>query len=95
LEGVASGVITLGESPDAEHLLQDLLARPPGEPPRLNASAVTHLSVPALQVLLSAMRETAAGGGRLVIQDPSFALNLAFEAFGFAGSNEPFTVEYT
>jgi hypothetical protein len=94
-EALTWGAITLAETPDAEGLLQELRALPPVETARLNAAAVVHLSVPALQVMLCAMTEMAGQGRPLVIQDPSFALNLAFETFGFTGANEPFTVEYT
>ncbi|MCA3563574.1 MAG: hypothetical protein IOC90_04435 [Methylocystis sp.] len=88
------GTILLGSVPDPDTLRAALMASSPEKPPRLDASEVKHLSMPALQIMLAAMRETA-GGGRVVIQDPSFALNLAFEAFGFVGTDEPFTVEYS
>jgi hypothetical protein len=90
-----SAAVTLTEDPDAAALLAALRALPEGSTPRIDGSAVARLSMPALQVLLAAMREAGEAGARLAIRDPSFALSLAFEAFGFCGPDEPFTVEYS
>jgi hypothetical protein len=91
----ADAPVVLPEVPDAAALLAAILARPPALPLRFAANAVQRLGCPALQVLLGAMREAAAGGSRAVVVDPSFAFTLAFESFGFGGETEPFTVEYS
>lgn len=91
----SDAALPLGDNPDPEALLAALRSWPDGRPPRFDGSAVTRLSMPALQVILAAIRDAAATGGRLIVQDPSFAFTLAFEAFGFGGADEPFTSEYT
>lgn len=98
VEGHASeqaGPVPLGARPEAEELQGALLAAmtQPGDV-AVDAGAVERIGVPAMQVLLAAMLDLKRRGDRLVAVNPSFAFGLAFEALGFAGDTEAFTVEY-
>jgi anti-anti-sigma regulatory factor len=89
------GPIRLDTCPDARALRAALLAAQPLADARLDASQVARLPLPAIQVLLAAVHEAGAAGGRLTVLDPSFAFTLAFEALGLGGDDEPFNVEYS
>ena len=89
------GIVALGARPEAEALQRALLEAmaQPGDV-AFDAGAVERLDVPAMQVLLAAMLDLRRRGDRLVAVNPSFAFGLAFEALGFSGETEAFTVEY-
>lgn len=88
-------IVALSARPEAETLQRALLGAmaQPGDV-AFDAGAVERLDVAAMQVLLAAMLDLKRRGDRLVAVNPSFAFGLAFEAFGFAGETEAFTVEY-
>lgn len=89
------GIVALCARPEAE-ALQGVLLAAMGQPGDVafDAGAVERLDVPAMQVLLAAMLDLKRRGDRLVAVNPSFAFGLAFEALGFSGETEAFTVEY-
>lgn len=93
--GVNDTVIVLPPRPDAQGLQRELLSAmaAPG-PVRFDASAVERIPVQAIQVLLAAGLELSRREASLVAINPSFAFGLAFEALGFTGEREAFTVEY-
>lgn len=64
--------------------LQESLAAALEQSPvlRLNGSKTQQVSTPGVQLLLSAAQSAAAGGGRLVLSNPSPALKEAFEGLG-------------
>jgi hypothetical protein len=86
--------VALGAYPDARAVRDALLALPGHAAPRIDAQRVERLPPAVLQVVLAAARDADAAGSRLTVVNPSFAFSLAFEAYGFGGSNEPFFVEY-
>lgn len=60
----------------------------------VDASAVERLSTACIQLLAAVHADLSALGNKLIIRNPSFAFGLAFEALGFEGEREIFTVEY-
>lgn len=88
-------IVALGARPAAEAIQRALLEAMalPGDV-AFDAGAVERLDIPAMQVLLAAMLDMQRRGDRLVAVNPTFAFGLAFEALGFAGETEAFTVEY-
>lgn len=87
--------IALGESPDARELHRNLLAAvAEGGEVRLDASEVKRMPAGCIQLLAAARAELAPLGRKLVVLNPSFPFGIAFEALGFEGESELFTVEY-
>lgn len=64
--------------------LQDSFAAALEQSPvlRLNGSKTQQASTPGVQLLLAASQSATAGGGRLILSNPSPALREAFESLG-------------
>lgn len=94
-EDAGSGSIMLGARPDGDDLQGRLLAAmaEPGDV-AFDASEVERIGMSSIQALLAASLDLSRRGDRLVAVNPSFAFGLAFEALGFTGEREAFTVEY-
>jgi anti-anti-sigma regulatory factor len=97
-DGAVEGppVLSLPARPSAEELRRALLPllSQDGGALAIDAAEVERLPMPVVQVLLAAIRELKAAGRVLTVRNPSFAFGLAFEALGYAGEREIFTVEY-
>jgi hypothetical protein len=92
---VGDGVIRLEEKPSAaeiKYLMLDSLQRHGSI--KLEASSVTKLSMPAVQVILAAHKQVLAQGGKIIVQNANFFFLSAFERLGYLGSNEIFELEY-
>jgi anti-anti-sigma regulatory factor len=92
---VGNAVIRLDEKPSAaeiKYLMLDSLSRHGSI--RLDASSVTKISMPVVQVILAAHKQIAAQGGRIIVQNANFFFLSAFERLGYLGSNEIFQLEY-
>lgn len=87
--------VVLAEAPELLDLQADLRrGLEAGNDLRIDARQVQRFPASCLQLLLAAHAELQAAGRRLVVLNPSFAFGLAFEALGFEGEREIFTVEY-
>lgn len=87
--------ILLQESPELSALHFELRqSLETGADLRVDARHVRRFPASCLQLLLAVHAELQAAGRRLVVLNPSFAFGLAFEALGFEGEREIFTVEY-
>jgi hypothetical protein len=95
-EAAADAAVVLAARPVAGEVLRELAARIRTDPEGLvvDASAVERLPMPVIQVLLAGAGELRAAGRGLRVRNPSFTFGLAFEALGFTGEREIFTVEY-
>lgn len=87
--------IVLDAVPDARALHRQFRdATAAGGDLRVEAGAVQKLSAACLQLFVSANAELGPKGHRLIVHNPSFSFGVAFEALGFEGDREVFTVEY-
>lgn len=87
---------SLGAEPAESFLLADLRQALTREGDvRIDASQVERFSCACVQLLLSVSARLRAAGQQLIIQNPSFTFALAFEALGFEGDLDIFTVEYS
>lgn len=73
-------ILDIGNAQELQESLAAALERSPML--RLNGSKTQQVSTPGVQVLLAAALSAEAGGGRLVLNNPSQALQEAFASLG-------------
>ncbi len=73
-------ILDIGNAQELRDSLVAALERSPVL--RLNGSKTQQVSTPGVQVLLAASQSATAGGGRLILSNPSPALREAFESLG-------------
>jgi anti-anti-sigma regulatory factor len=92
---MSAAPVLLSETPDPREFHGVLCAAlSAGGDVVVDAAEVRRLSAACIQLFAAAHKELSAAGRRLVVRNPSFPFGLAFEALGFEGERELFTVEY-
>jgi anti-anti-sigma regulatory factor len=76
-------ILDIGNAQDLQESLTAALEQSPVL--RLNGSKTQQVSTPGVQVLLAAALSAESGGGRLVLNSPSQALQEAFDSLGLPG----------
>ncbi len=92
---MSAQAIILESTPDPRVLHRQFCAAMAGEGDvRVDAGAVQRFPASCIQLFAAVDAELKPAGRRLVVQNPSFPFGLAFEALGFEGDRELFSVEY-
>jgi hypothetical protein len=93
--GVTNDVIRLDEKPgaaDIKYQILEMLGREGAI--KLDASDVTKISMPVVQIILAAHKQVSASGGAITVRNANFFFLNAFESLGYLGDKEIFQLEY-